>query len=94
MKSNFVIFANPRTGSGAFTSALDAQKDIFCLKEIFKTNILDAKYIRRNMGDFLGEDRTMWQKNRSENFKDFLKNFLVINFFQDILNLFLIRKFI
>jgi len=72
MKSYFVIFANPRTGSGAFTSALDAQKDIFCLKEIFKSNILDAKYIRRNMGDFLGEDRTMWQKNRSENFKDFL----------------------
>jgi hypothetical protein len=72
MKSNFVIFASHRTGSGALTSALNAQKDIFCLKEIFKSNILDVKYIKINMKDFLGEDHSMWQKNRNENFKDFL----------------------
>jgi len=72
MKSNFVVFAHPRTGSGALTSALDEQKDIFCLKEIFKSNIVDAKYLRKNMKDFLGEDRSTWQKNRNENFKDFV----------------------
>ena len=71
MKSNFVIFAHPRTGSGALTSALNEQKDISCSKEIFKNNIFDAKYITI-MANFLGEDRSMWQKNRSENFKDFL----------------------
>jgi hypothetical protein len=72
MKSNFVVFAHPRTGSGALTSALNSQKDIFCLKEIFKKNIPDLKYMKVNMKDFLGEDPLTWQKNRDENFKDFL----------------------
>lgn len=35
MKSNFVIFGEARTGSTAFVSALNCQKDIHCFREIF-----------------------------------------------------------
>lgn len=47
MKSNFVIFGEARTGSTAFVSALNHQKDINCLREIFSEEglIVFQRYI-------------------------------------------------
>jgi len=78
MKSNFVIFAEPRTASGALTSALNHQKDIFCLKEIFrdthlKEKILDKLDLNFKIKNLLGSDHSKWEKNRDKKFKDFLE---------------------
>jgi LPS sulfotransferase NodH len=79
MKPNFVIFSEPRTGSTALTSALDYQKDIFCLKEIFKDKNLyiNIKYLNKldqnnKIENLLGLDYSKWEQNRDERFKDFL----------------------
>jgi len=77
MKSNFVIFSEPRTGSGALSSSLNHQQDIFCLKEIFReknlfTKIFDKLDENIKIENLLGSDRSKWEKNRNEKFKDFL----------------------
>jgi LPS sulfotransferase NodH len=72
MKSNFVIFAEPRTGSTALTSVLDAQKDVLCLSELFRENISNMKSIASYTDSFFPKDRSTWDKYRNENFKDFL----------------------
>ncbi|NDD55943.1 hypothetical protein EBZ39_19105 [bacterium] len=73
MKSNFVIFCQQRTGSSVLTSALNKQKDIFCLKELFKRKMIySSLFENENIKNFLGEDRSKWDKNRNEKFKEFL----------------------
>jgi len=84
MKSNFVILAEPRTGSGVLTSTLNRQKDICCLKEIFrdvnlKSKVVDplCKYTSRKTDiqrllEFLGNDHKLWESIRNKNFKVFL----------------------
>jgi len=78
MKLNFVIFSEPRTGSGALTSALDCQKDIFCLKEVFINKNLKSKILNKlnqtsKIENLLGSDHSKWEKIRDEKFKDFLE---------------------
>jgi hypothetical protein len=77
MKSNFVIFSEPRTASGALTSALNYQKDIFCSKEIFRDEDLGIKILNKlnqnnKIENLLGPDPLKWEKNRNQKFKDFL----------------------
>ena len=79
MKSNFVIFSEPRTGSGALTSGLNHQNDIFCLKEIFRDKYLASKIINKldqtsKIITLLGSDKSKWEKNRDKNFEDFLNS--------------------
>ena len=85
MKSNFVIFAEPRTGSGVLTSTLNRQKDICCLKEIFREQHIKSKLTdpllrmasananTDNLLKFLGDDQQMWRSIRDKNFKEFLR---------------------
>ena len=81
MKSNFVILAEPRTGSGALTAALNIQKDIYCLKELFKRGYVQDRVIKHsmrmldvnnNLQNLLGPDYSKWEENRNKKFKDFL----------------------
>lgn len=77
MKSNFVIFSEPRTGSGALTSGLNHQNDIFCLKEIFAEKDLGIKTLNKlnqnnKIKNLLGPDPLNWEKNRNQKFKEFL----------------------
>lgn len=77
MKSNFVIFSEPRMASGALTSALNYQKDIFCSKEIFRDKDLGIKILNKlnqnsKIENLLGPDPLKWEKNRNQKFKDFL----------------------
>jgi LPS sulfotransferase NodH len=81
MKSNFVIFAEPRTGSGVLTSVLNHQKDIFCLKEIFREKYFDQdgmkKYLKKldpsnNIKKLFGDNYLEWNEQRNKKFKDFL----------------------
>ena len=79
MKSNFVIFSEPRTGSGALTSGLNHQNDIFCLKEIFRDKYLASKIINKldqtsKIITLLGSDKSKWEKNRDKIFEDFLNS--------------------
>jgi LPS sulfotransferase NodH len=85
MKSNFVIFAEPRTGSGVLTSALNKQKDIWCSKELFMREGIKVKLIDplamcksaniANLLKFLGDNPDMWDTIRDKNFKEYLKIF-------------------
>ncbi len=84
MKPNFVIFSEARTGSGALTSALNYQKDIFCLKEIFrdadlKEKILDKLDSNSKFENLLGSDFSKWEKNRDKKFKDFFNLILELS---------------
>jgi LPS sulfotransferase NodH len=75
MKSNFVVFSEPRTGSTLFTSILNHQKDILCLKEIFRAKDLHAKAgknFNEKIKKLLGSDHSEWEKNRNEKFIDFI----------------------
>jgi len=77
MKSNFVIFSEPRTGSGLLASSLNHQKDIFCLKEIFAEKDLGIKTLNKlsqnnKIKNLLGPNQLNWRKSRDENFMDFL----------------------
>jgi len=93
MKPNFVIFSEPRTGSTLFTSILNRQKDIICFKEIFRNKGLSiklSKKVNEKIMKILGPDHSKWEKNRDENFMDFLnllsessyKNFFGYKFFE------------
>ena len=75
MKSNFVIFSEPRTGSTVLTSALNYQKNILCFKEIFGCENFQRdmhKNFNKKIEKFLGPDQSKWEKNRDKNFIDFI----------------------
>jgi len=60
------------------TSALDCQKDIFCLKEVFINKNLKSKILNKlnqtsKIENLLGSDHSKWEKIRDEKFKDFLE---------------------
>ena len=85
MKSNFVVFAEPRTGSGVLTSVLNKQKDIWCSKELFmqegmKVKLIDPLAMQKsvnidNLLKFLSDNPDMWTTIRDKNFKEYLKIF-------------------
>jgi len=77
-KSNFVIFAEPRTGSTLLKSILDKQENITCYGELFNKKrgqkILD-KVFRKPQAPllaFLGEDQSKWYKKMNIDFKTYL----------------------
>jgi LPS sulfotransferase NodH len=79
-KSNFIILAEPRTGSTLLRTILEAQEKIYCLPEIFNKNRplrLRAK-ISRNANfykpllNFLGEDESKWFEKMNVDFENYL----------------------
>ena len=67
MKSNFVILAEPRTGSTLLKSILEGQKQIYCFPELFnkKRPLRLRRKMSRNANyepllNFLGEDESKW----------------------------------
>lgn len=79
MKSNFVIFAEPRTGSTLLKSILDYQNNIYCLPEIFNKKRpwrLSQKIFtdinQKPLLNFLGEDQSKWFQKMNIDFKTYL----------------------
>jgi hypothetical protein len=74
MKSNFVIFAQPRSGSTVFCQNLNDQKDIICMKEIFGQNWplgIDNKEELQKF--FAGINLNILTSMKYKNFEEFLK---------------------
>jgi LPS sulfotransferase NodH len=79
MKSNFVILAEPRTGSTLLKSILEGQKQIYCFPELFnkKRPLRLRRKMSRNANyepllNFLGEDESKWFEKININFKTYL----------------------
>ena len=82
-KSNFVIFAEPRTGSTLLKTILESQKQIHCSPELFNKRRpfrLRGKLSRnanyKTLLEFLGEDESKWFGKMNIDFKTYLEIFL------------------
>lgn len=77
-KSNFVIFAEPRTGSTLLKSILDKQENIICYGELFNKKrgqkILNKVFSKPQepLLAFLGEDQSKWFQKMSIDFRTYL----------------------
>jgi len=79
-KSNFIILAEPRTGSTLLKTILEGQEKIDCLPEIFNKNRplrLRGKISRKAdfykpLLNFLGEDESKWFEKMNVDFKTYL----------------------
>jgi len=78
MKSNFVIFAEPRTGSTLLKNILDKQENITCYGELFNKKrgwkILNKVFTKPQepLLTFLGEDQSKWFEKMNTDFKTYL----------------------
>jgi LPS sulfotransferase NodH len=68
IKSNFVIFAQVRSGSSLLCNTLTKQKNITCHRELFKRH-----YIHEKIKNFLGDDPKKWVDIKNQNLELFLK---------------------
>jgi len=79
MKSNFVIFSQPRSGSSVLCSNLNHQKDIACMREIIKQNLCNRQYLlgaegKLHFRKLFGVNYIRDLSNiRDKNFEEFLK---------------------
>jgi hypothetical protein len=79
MKSNFVIFSQPRSGSSVLCSNLNHQKDIACMREIIKQNLCNRQYLlgaegKLHFRKLIGVNYIRDLSNiRDKNFEEFLK---------------------
>ena len=78
--SNFVIFAEPRSGSTLLKNILTSQKKIVCLPEVFNKNMplrIKPKMLRKAdyykpLLNFLGEYESKWLEKINTDFKTYL----------------------
>lgn len=76
--SNFVIFAEPRTGSTLLKTILNHQKKILCLGELFNKKRADriSKKIftkrQKPLLNFLGKDQSKWYDKINKDFNIYL----------------------
>jgi LPS sulfotransferase NodH len=73
IKSNFVIFSQPRTGSGTLCKNLNSQKDIMCMREVFNKKWDESlgpqtkKQFKKYFGNnYIGILREIRRKNFTE----------------------------
>ena len=73
MKSNFVVFSQSRSGSSLFCENLNYQKDIACMKEIFRKNYFKNADARNQLQEFfININFNFIEDIRCKNFEKFL----------------------
>jgi len=73
MKSNFVVFSQSRSGSSLFCENLNYQKDIICMKEIFRENWFQRRDGKDQLREFFIDINSNFMEDiKRKNFEEFL----------------------